>query len=132
MTGLLGKRFFKYAVVGLSGVIVNAGLLFFFTEYVGLFYLISSIIAVEISIISNFTWNELWTFQDLSNQHKGIVKRFGKFNFVSIVGIIINVSVLFLITNFLGVYYLISNLFGIGAATLWNYFVNLKWTWSKN
>ncbi|MFH1978315.1 MAG: GtrA family protein [Candidatus Aenigmatarchaeota archaeon] len=128
---LRGKRFLKYAVVGGTGVIVNEGLLYFFTDFIGLFYLISSIIAIEVAILSNFTWNELWTFKDLSHKHKGAAKRLGKFNAVSIVGILINVVVLFLITN-LGIYYLTSNLFGIAAATLWNYFANLKWTWGKN
>jgi len=125
------SRFIKYCAVGLSGVAVNEVFLFLFTEYAGLFYLISSAIAVEISIISNFTWNELWTFKDKSDNHKNASRRLVKFNLVSIGGLILNVIVLFLITSYLGLYYLISNLFGIAAATLWNYFMNYKWTWKK-
>ena len=123
-------RFFKYCLVGLSGVFVNEGILFFLTEYAGLFYLVSSIFSIEVSIITNFILNELWTFKDMSNNHRGIPKRLVKFNVVSVAGLLINIVVLFLLTT-LGLYYLISNLFGIGAATLWNYFVNLYWTWGR-
>jgi dolichol-phosphate mannosyltransferase len=38
-------------------------------------------------------------------------------------------AVLWTLTSVLGLYYLISNLFGIAAATLWNYAVNFLWTW---
>jgi dolichol-phosphate mannosyltransferase len=32
----------------------------------------------------------------------------------------------------IGFHYLIANLFGIACAVLWNYLVNLKWTWSES
>jgi putative flippase GtrA len=34
-----------------------------------------------------------------------------------------------LLTEVANVHYLISNLIGIIAATLWNYLVNTSWTW---
>lgn len=123
------KRFLKFATVGASGVVVNQGLLWFFTEIVGLYYLFSSAIGIETSIITNFILNEKWTFRDRSKGKKGILRRGAKFNTVSVAGLVINVSVLFACTEYLGIYYLTSNLIGIGAAFLWNYFVNLGWTW---
>ncbi|UCD07402.1 MAG: GtrA family protein, partial [Candidatus Aenigmatarchaeota archaeon] len=123
------KRFLKFATVGASGVFVNEGLLWFFTEIVGFFYLISSAIGIEVSIITNFILNEFWTFRDRSKGKKGRFRRGVKFNTVSVAGLVINISVLYFCTAFLGIYYLISNLIGIGAAFLWNYFVNLGWTW---
>jgi len=123
------KSFSKYALVGLSGVVINEFFLFFFTEIAGFFFIVSSLIAIEISIISNFTWNEKWTFKDRVDSHRTFPKRLVKFNIVSAVGIILNVSVLYLVTTTFGFYYLISNLFGILAAMLWNYLVNFYWTW---
>ena len=40
-----------------------------------------------------------------------------------------NIGALWLLTEFLGVYYMLSNLFGIAAATLWNYGMNANLTW---
>ena len=121
-------RFPKYCIVGATGVVVNEGLLFLLTEFLGIFYLVSSVISVEVSIIWNFLLNEFWTFSDLSRGHKRIGRRLGKFNLVSIGGLLINVLVLFALTS-TGLHYLVSNLFGIGAATFWNYLMNLNWTW---
>ena len=54
-----------------------------------------------------------------------------KFNLVSAAGIGINMGVLWTCTEFLGIYYLISNLCGIAAAMLWNFIINLSWTWRR-
>jgi putative flippase GtrA len=125
------KRFLKFATVGASGVVVNQGLLWFFTEIVGLYYLFSAAIGIEISIITNFILNEKWTFRDRSKGKKGILRRGVKFNAVSVAGLVINISVLFAFTEYLGIHYLTSNLIGICATFLWNYFVNLGWTWKS-
>jgi dolichol-phosphate mannosyltransferase len=109
-------------------VVVNEGLLFLLTEFAGMFYLMSSAIAVEVSIITNFILNELWTFKDLSRGHKGAGRRLAKFNLVSLGGLVINLIILFALTS-MGMHYLISNLFGIAGATMWNYFMNFGWTW---
>ena len=54
-----------------------------------------------------------------------------KFNLVSAVGIGINMGVLWTCTEVLGIYYLLSNLCGIAAAMLWNFIINLSWTWRQ-
>ncbi len=123
-------RFAKFCLVGLSGVLVNIGLLWLLTEFVGLFYLLSAAISVESSILSNFTLNNFFTFSDRRLPGaKSFVSRLLKFNLVSLAGLAINMGVLWLFTEVFGIYYLISQLGGIAAATLWNYLVNLWWTW---
>jgi len=57
-------RMVKFALVGLSGVGVNIGILYWLTESAGLFYLASATIAIEVSIISNFSLNNYFTFAD--------------------------------------------------------------------
>jgi len=123
-------RFAKFCLVGLSGVLVNMGLLWLLTEFVRLFYLLSAAIGIESSIISNFALNDLFTFHDRRSPGvKSFLGRLVKFNVVSLVGVVINMAILWLLTENFGVYYLLSNLCGIAAATLWNYFVNTWWTW---
>ncbi len=123
-------RFARFCLVGGSGVIVNMGLLWLLTEYVGLFYLVSAIISIETSIITNFTLNDFFTFPDRrARGFRCFVTRLLKFNLVSLGGLAINLAVLWTLTSVLGVFYLVSNLFGIAAATLWNYMVNSWWTW---
>jgi len=124
------KRFIKFCLVGVSGIIVNMGLLYILTEFIGLFYLISSIIAIETSIITNFILNNIWTWRD--RRKKGaFFKRLAQFNLVCVAGLFINFALLYILTSSAGIYYLISNLIGIVGATLWNFFVNNYWTFKK-
>jgi dolichol-phosphate mannosyltransferase len=122
-------RIARFATVGLSGVFVNEGLLWFLTEILGIFYLISSLIAIEISIVANFILNEFWTFKDRVSGRKGSFKRLGKYNLTCVGSLIINVSILFVFTNFFGVHYLVSNMIGIIFGFIWNYSFSLFWTW---
>lgn len=124
------NRFIRFCVVGMSGVVVNMGILWFLTDIIGMFYLVSSVVAVECAILSNFTWNELWTFRDRRQPgFLSLLMRIGKFNVVSAGGLVINISILGALTGLLGVYYLLANLFGIAGALLWNFGMNTKWTW---
>jgi dolichol-phosphate mannosyltransferase len=123
-------RFAKFCLVGLSGILVNMGLLWLMTEVAGLFYLLSAAISIETSIVSNFILNDFFTFPDRRLRGaKPFFSRLLKFNLVSLIGLALNMGVLLLLTNVFGIYYLISNLFGIAAATLWNYLFNTWWTW---
>jgi len=38
-------------------------------------------------------------------------------------------TILWLLTEVVGLYYMLSNLCGIAVATLWNYVANSWWTW---
>ena len=123
-------RIFKFISVGGSGILVNMGLLWLLKEQAGIPLVIASPISVESSIISNFTLNNFFTFRDRrSLSTKSTVFRLFKFNLVSLVGLGINLGVLLFLTNVIGIYYLISNLCGILAASLWNYTLSTGWTW---
>lgn len=115
----------KFSVVGLSGVGVNSGILYLLYEMLHLPLVGASVMAVETAIVSNFLWNTLWTFHDPTPS----IRRFAKFNLVSLGGMIITTATLQSLVGFLGMHYQIANLIGIGLATVWNFGLNLVWTW---
>lgn len=125
------KRFLKFCIVGGLGVLVNMGILYLLTENFGLTYKLSSLFAIQTAIISNFVFNNLWTFKKSTNESSCLVKFF-KFEGVSVVGALINWGVLVGLTELAGVHYLVSNLIGILVGTLWNYLVNVQYTWREN
>ena len=49
------KQTFKYYLVGASGVGIGLGLLYFLTDIIGLWYVISQGIAIGVAMTSNFT-----------------------------------------------------------------------------
>lgn len=119
-------RFIKFNIVGLTGVFVNQGLLIFLTN-LGLYYLYSGVIAVEVSIISNFLLNDLWTFRDRRSGH--VLKRLVKFNILMLIGLAINLIILYALTDLASLHYTISNLFGIGVASVARYVMSSRWAW---
>ena len=124
-------KFFKFCLVGISGIGVNQGLLYILHSYYAIHLPISSIISIESSIISNFTLNNIFTFRNQSVPGaRRVMVRLLKFNLTCLVGLGINVGILLLLTNVFGIHYLISNLCGITIAFLWNYILSTWWTWS--
>jgi len=124
---LLQPRILKFAVVGLSGVAVNMGLLYVFTRYLGLYYLLSSIIAIEVSILTNFVLNDIWTWRD--RQKKSYGKRMLQYHIsVGVTAVLANWLLLIFFTEVAGLHYMIANLIGISVGMLFNYTLNDLWT----
>ena len=132
------KRFFRFGVVGFSGVFVDMIMLYLLSDpsTLGWGLTRSKILASEVAIINNFLWNDAWTFADFSSQQKGWskrLKRFLKFNVVCLVGLILNVLMLNFFYNLVfenlpyGRY--LANFCAIGAVTFWNFWFNLKLSW---
>ena len=122
-------RVARFAVVGLSGIVVNMSFLILFKEFLSAPLILASAAAIEISIITNFILNDKWTFQGFNNN--SWICRLISFNGVSIGGAIINVVILTLLTT-IGIWYVLGNLIGIGVAFIWNFLMNRKVTWVEN
>ncbi|WP_017654717.1 glycosyltransferase [Fortiea contorta] len=127
-------RFFRFGLVGLSGVFVDMTVLYLLSDPTTLALPLtrSKIIAGEIAIFNNFLWNDAWTFADVSMQQqewRQRLKRFLKFNIICLAGLVLNVLVLNLVYNFLIPNRYVANLIAIAIATVWNFWVNLKLSW---
>ena len=124
---LFAKHALKYYVVGAIGVLVNLGLLYSLTEFVGLWYLVSYIIAISVSITLNFTFNKFWTFSDSKNSQRTLVI-YLKFVGVSLLGMGIQLGSVYLLVETLLVYYMLAALISIGIASGINFIINRRWT----
>lgn len=128
------NRFLRFAAVGLSGVVVDMGLLFLLSDPTMLAWGLtrSKLIASEMAIINNFIWNDAWTFRDLSAHQIGWrrrLRRFGKFQLVCLAGVALNTLLLNLQFNLLGMNRYLANAVAIAAVTGWNFWLNLKLSW---
>jgi dolichol-phosphate mannosyltransferase len=144
-------RLLKYILVGISGVFVNQGALKLLVM-AGLFPMVGSVFAIQAAILSNFTWNHIWTFRDRRKEKTKLISRLGKFELVSVGGKCANILILYLTTYVFGVSssinnlihshwespfclidepYLIGNLIGIAAGFIINFILNNIWTWKR-
>ena len=125
-------RFIKFCLVGGSGVVVNLGILWLLTDFGGVNDKLSSALAIETSIITNFILNNYFTFADRRPQGvRGFFACLLRFNVVSLAGAGINWGIYVLLTSLSGIYYVVAQAIGIAVAMLWNYLVNNWWTWKQ-
>lgn len=127
-------RVSRFCLVGLSGVFIDMLFLFLLSDpsMLALGLTRSKVIAAEAAIVNNFIWNDIWTFRDISSQQKGWrnrLRRFLKFNSICLLGIVLNVLILNILFNIIGLNRYLANLIAIGLVTIWNFWINLKLSW---
>jgi dolichol-phosphate mannosyltransferase len=125
-------KLFKFGAVGISGIIVNEGFLIYLKGSVQFSLPVASIIAIELSILSNFILNDTWTFR-MGQQHAmpHWWQRLLSFQVVSIGGAVINFVILNALAAVAGVDYRVANILGILIAFSWNFWVNRRVTWKR-
>jgi dolichol-phosphate mannosyltransferase len=96
------RRFFRFAIVGFIGYLVNAlGLEIFYR--LGLPPGPSAALGAEMAIISNFTLNNLWTFAEKKITGLGkIIWKFFQFNLTSLGAVLIQGVIVGLLASFFG------------------------------
>ena len=123
------RRIVKFGLVGTWGFLVNMLLLWFLTEKVRVYYLFSSIVAIEISLLNNYVLNDLWTWHDRGKEgKKEYLKRMLQYHVTASAAMLTNISILWILTEIFHIYYLASNIFGILCGALLNFFINDRWT----
>jgi dolichol-phosphate mannosyltransferase len=129
------SSFFRFCVVGGTGVLVDMSLLFLLSDpsMLGLGLTRSKIVAAETAMISNFLLNDAWTFRELARKNPGVlpkVRRFLGFQLICSAGLLLNVLILNVLFNFAGLNRYWANGIAIGTVTLWNYWLNRTLNWS--
>jgi len=127
-------RFFRFGLVGLTGVVVDLGIFYLLYDKntLGLPLTRSAAISGELAIINNFLWNDFWTFGDISRLQPGKrqrLKRLLKFNIICLVGLLLNVGIVNFFVNILHINEYVAKIIAIAAVTVWNFWLNLKLSW---
>jgi dolichol-phosphate mannosyltransferase len=125
------KTVVKFAIVGLSGLLVNLASFTILLE-AGLHKFLASPLAIEISIITNFLLNNAWTFADRKIASP-FQQKLIKFNLVSLVALGASYST-FLALSFLFPQVLpqIHQAISVIPGTLVNYAFNSWWTFRSD
>jgi dolichol-phosphate mannosyltransferase len=126
------ERFFRFGVVGFSGVFVDMAVFYLLRTVLGFGLTRSTMLSAEVAIINNFLWNDFWTFGDVSRRQPGKrqrIKRLIKFNIICLAGIILQTLIVNLLFNVFGINEYVAKLMAIAIVTVWNFWVNLKLSW---
>jgi len=91
---------YKFLLVGIGGSFIVLVITLAFTTIFEIFYVISTIIAFELSLVWGFFANDKWTFDKVKKTSKAYV-RFVKYNLFSLISLgIIQVIMISLVTIF--------------------------------
>lgn len=121
------QHFIKFGVVGAIGTVVNEGLLILIKSR-GVYFLTAGAISIEVSILSNFVLNDLWTFRDRRSGKAEV--RLVKFNALMLAGLAVNLAVLYEGVD-LGMTPEVANLVGIAVAFVLRYALSVKYAWMR-
>ena len=116
----------RFCVVGGTGTAINTAVLYLLSRGLGLPLPVSSAIAVELAILSNYMLNDRFTF----GARRLSLRRLAKFNLTSLAGLGVNVVIVWLLTRH-GVYFIAANFVGIAVAVVVNYTFSVAWVWRR-
>jgi putative flippase GtrA len=133
------ERFSKFLIVGTIGFVVDFGTLTLLKELFQTPTLIANTISFTMAVISNFTLNRHWTYPD--SREKKLSAQLGQFVVVSIVGLVINNTLLWLLEApfdllletvgiLVGKGYIPAKIIATIVVLFWNFFVNRYWTYN--
>ncbi len=141
LQSILKHRFFKFAIVGGVGALVQLTTLQLWREVVN--FQLAFFLAIECAVLSNFIFNNLWTFADRKLKASQIPAKFLQFNLASGGSILIQQAIAFVGENFIGLFPLfilpIINfpidtgtmyaVTGILVGMFWNFFAYNTFIW---
>jgi len=122
------KQFLKFCVVGTVGTAIDFSLLYLLVEFAHVWYLLAATISFIVAVINNYIFNKFWTFKD---RDKDFLRQFGRFLVVSIIGLGLNVLILYVLVEFAGMWYILAKVLATGVVLIWNFFANKYWTFKK-
>lgn len=98
------SSFIKYIFVGGIGFILDFGILYFLYRTLGFPIWLGQIISAETAIVSNFLFNNYWSFahKQIDDGRKGFAKSFLKFNGVALGSLIIQTVSITLFEMYVG------------------------------
>ena len=144
------ERFIKFAIVGAIGAVVDftvLNIMKLIFEHMGLGVgwhigldvqqiqlIVANMISFSAAVISNFTWNRLWTFPE--SRDRPIRGQLAQFSAVNVAGLLINTVILvaadtYFFSHFFShrISYNLAKAFAIGVVLFWNFGVNRVWTY---
>jgi putative flippase GtrA len=118
-------KFIRYALVGFTGVAVDFSITYIFKEYAKVSKYIANSLGFSTAVVTNYLLNRYWTF---GAGNEDVFIQFGTFLGVSLVGLLINNIIIFLLNEKLKMNFYISKVIAIMVVVFWNFFVNYYYT----
>ena len=112
-------QLFRYIIVGGIAFLVDYGLLFLLTEYFHFHYLLSATISLIAGLIVNYAISTRWIFRHSKLDNR--LMEFIIYSLIGVIGLLINNIILYLLTDFFHIHYMLSKLITAAIVMGWNF-----------
>lgn len=116
------RKFLKFGIVGFSGLFIDFGITFLFKEKLRVQKYLANSIGFTAAASSNYFLNRIWTFH---SEDPKIFIEYSQFMVISLIGLVINTLVLWLIVSKLKWNFYFAKLLAIAVVTIWNFGANV-------
>lgn len=114
----LFNQIIKFGIVGGLAFLIDYSLLYVLTEFCNIHYLISSTISFTVSLIFNYILSIKWVF-DVNK--KQTPKEIIVFTVLSVIGLLINQLVMYLMVDIFKIYYMLTKIVATAIVMVWNF-----------
>ncbi len=139
------NRFIRFAIVGIIGAVIDFSILNLLNQVFHVEVLIAQAVSFSTAVVSNFTWNRLWTYPE--SRSKKVATQLVQFTVVSVIGLglrtlifsgldtaMISFSRRIFPSNFLLKPEVIGHNVSLAIVIIiilfWNFFINRVWTYN--
>jgi len=114
-------KILRYIISGGTAAVVDLFLLYAFTDWLGIWYLLSAILAFLVAFMVSFAMQKYWTFKDRSNEN--IHGQAAKYFAVTATNLGLNTLGIFLLVDYVHVHYMLSQILVSALIAVESFFV---------
>ena len=114
-------KFIRYIISGGTAAVINIFLLYLLTEFFKFWYLFSAIASFIVAFVFSFILQKFWTFGD--NSKAEAHKQLAIYLFVAIVNLLVNTLLIYLLVEYLTIWYIWAQIISGATIALYSFFV---------
>lgn len=117
-------RILRYVISGLSATSVNIFVIYVATDLLGIWYIMSSVIAFTLGVCVSFCLQKFWTFKNDSVVH--IRRQMVLYFVLALFAISLNAIIVYVEVQFLGIQYVLAQIISSAILACINFFIYKK------
>lgn len=125
IVGHFRSRIVPFFFVGILSSIVDIGLMYYLTTYLGIWYMYSATFSYCCGIVVSYVANKYLTFHDTSRR---TASQFATFAAISISCLVVNLRIVWLAVSLLSFFPLMAKILATCCAFFWNYHGQSRFT----
>jgi putative flippase GtrA len=112
----------KFGLTGMSGLIIDFSITWLLKDELHINKFIANGAGFTTAVISNYIINRLWTFSE--RERVKISRQFASFLFVSLVGLLLNSAIIYVLNEHFLLHFYVSKAIAIFLVFFWNFSAN--------